>query len=667
MAIKVESDIRFRQLLPQFGDLVLVSDNELLGLYVYKDDHSAFEKLIRRHSDMVLAVCSSLLWQKADAEDAFQAVFILLSAKAPKLLKHNSVGGWLHETAFRTSLKHRGKILRKREVEMSEQLKSNTKEPWETIAESRDTELLHREISRLPKRYRNVIVLCHLEGKSRAQAASILDVTTASVKAALARGRKLLRQRLLKHGIAASMSLGAVVASADSAGAAATGVSESLIQSTMHHCQGLSPELIPADLESVGNGAEVIQSLLQKDLSMMNMGLAQGSLAAATGVVAVCVMSIAAVASQLPLKGEGVINVEGPVAIQTANSLSTFAPQEAIETFSDPAEGNRVLAERRRNNELTALEAELLRLQMELADLNSRLGSAHPQIVLVESRIDKIKKQIEAAPVPLPNPAAKKATETWGQYVDRLSNVEVISDSQRTEWLSGSKVEVTRQIPVARIYREFRTRKVPTTRMKKELRGGVEVEVPYVEMETRHYNVQVPYTELKTMVLTIPAQGTQPEDAVTPGFVETDPSTPSIKPAAGTFNGQKFKGYDVMKMIVFEPRQSGAVFEKIKQSEAEEYTVRRTSANKVTSFQLVTKKTKRVLRKLVDINNDGKIDSWIYYKDGVETYRDMDLDFNGKVDQSQFINGDRIRYGIDEDEDGKIDRWEKGRLSEIQK
>ena len=139
--------------------LLLTSDNELLGLYVNNDDQAALEQLIRRHSTMVMGVCGSLLWQQADAEDAFQAVFLLLSTKAPKLLKHNSVGGWLHEVAFRISLKHRGKIVRKREVAMSEELKGKAIEPWQTIAESRDKELLHREISRLPKRYRDVIVL----------------------------------------------------------------------------------------------------------------------------------------------------------------------------------------------------------------------------------------------------------------------------------------------------------------------------------------------------------------------------------------------------------------------------------------------------------------------------------------------------------------------------
>ena len=133
---------------------MLVADDELLGLYVHNDDPDALEQLIRRHSKMVMGVCRSLLWQQADAEDAFQAVFLLLSKKAPKLLKHNSLGGWLHEAAVRISLKHRGRIIRKREVAMSEEPIGKASEPWQTIAKSRDKELLNLEISRLPIRYR---------------------------------------------------------------------------------------------------------------------------------------------------------------------------------------------------------------------------------------------------------------------------------------------------------------------------------------------------------------------------------------------------------------------------------------------------------------------------------------------------------------------------------
>lgn len=643
---------------------MLVSDNELLGLYVYKDDQAAFEKLIRRHSTMVLSVCSSLLWQKADAEDAFQAVFILLSTKAPKLLKHNSVGGWLHEVAFRISLKHRGKIMRKREVVMSEELKSNSKEPWQTIAESRESELLHREISRLPKRYRDVIVLCHLEGKSRAQAASVLDVTTASVKAALARGRKLLRQRLLKHGIAASVAFGAMVAAAGSASASTAGVSESLIQSTVHHCQGLSPDLLPEGIEAVGNGAEVVQSILVKDYSIMTMGITQSSLAIATGIVTVFALSIAAFASQFPIDGDGVITVKGRVTSYASSPFARIVQEngtQAGEVFPDPAAGNQAIAE--------SLNKELMQLELDLAHLKSQFGPGHPQVLAVQEKIKMLKNQMLGLTLPLvPNPLAKTRAETWLQYVDRLMDVGELDGSQRALWIAGNEITLKKKMAIQAIRTEVRSRTVPIVRMEKEINeDGEVIEVPHTEQVQRHYTIQVPYTALHSSILIIPAPGTQPEDAVNQGFVpaiEPDDPEPPINNAKDS-KAKGFKDPVVMRMMAYQPKQSDAKFEEIESSAPEEYTVRRIKGDNVAGFELVTKKSKRVVRKLLDLNNDNKLDTWIFYKDGVETYRDLDLDFNGKVDQSQYIKGDKIRYGIDEDEDGKIDRWEKGRLSDI--
>lgn len=135
------------------------NDNELLGMFVHRQNQEALEQLIRRHSSMVFGVCKSMLWQDADAEDAFQAVFLLLCKKAPKLLIHTSIGGWLHQSAVRISLSHRNRIVRKREVNMSEEdLSHKGNEPWQSIANACDCEMLHREISRLPKRYRDGVI-----------------------------------------------------------------------------------------------------------------------------------------------------------------------------------------------------------------------------------------------------------------------------------------------------------------------------------------------------------------------------------------------------------------------------------------------------------------------------------------------------------------------------
>ena len=267
---------------------MLTSDNELLARYVHRGDEASFEELIRRHASMVLLVSRNLLWRREDAEDVFQAVFALLSTKGPKLLNHQSLGGWLHVVAMRKSLQLRRQIARSREVEMLDE-PVKPLEPWQAIAESRDRELLHREIARLPSRYREVIVLYHFEGKSRSQIAQTLDSTTSAVKAILARARQTLRQRLVHQGIGASI----VIASCAIGSEGKVSASETLIQSTVDYCHGRSPAV------EVGNGPHVVDSLITKDISMA-FGILKNASIAATCAATVCLVSIAAIAGGFP-------------------------------------------------------------------------------------------------------------------------------------------------------------------------------------------------------------------------------------------------------------------------------------------------------------------------------------------------------------------------------
>ncbi len=259
---------------------MLTSDNELIQLYMSDRDEDAFEQLIRRHSPMVWGVCRSLLWQSQDAEDAYQATFILLATNAPKLLEHNSVGGWLHETSVRTCLKFRRQVTRTREVKMEYDPIQCNSEPWQIIASARDRELLHREITCLPDRYREVVVLCLLEGKSRGQAAAIIQCTTTVVKAALAQGRKLLRRRLLKHGIGMSALLGLVGSVKAANPDSVSQLLEPLIESTLQVCF-LPPQLAT---QSLSPG---IQSLVQNKLFPFSPSFSSSALVVSATVIVV--------------------------------------------------------------------------------------------------------------------------------------------------------------------------------------------------------------------------------------------------------------------------------------------------------------------------------------------------------------------------------------------
>ena len=175
-------------------------DGQLLGRYVTRRDELAFEMLVRRHGPMVLGVCRRLLLNPEDAEDAFQATFLVLARKAAKVLPRERVGPWLHGVAYHAAQKARAIAARRKARE--KQVRS-LPEPA-TIAEGLWSDLaplLDQELARLPEKYRLPIILCDLEGKTRAKAARQLGWPEGTVAGRLARGRALLAKRLTRLGL----------------------------------------------------------------------------------------------------------------------------------------------------------------------------------------------------------------------------------------------------------------------------------------------------------------------------------------------------------------------------------------------------------------------------------------------------------------------------------
>lgn len=240
--------------------ITLITDNELIGKYLFKDDSSAFEELVHRHSGLVMGVCRGMLLQTQDAEDAFQATFLILSRKAKTLIDHGSIAGWLYHTAVRNCLQIRRRKSRIKETEMIED-PIGIVEPWHAISSAQENDLVYQEINRLPKNYRDAIVLCHLKGHSRAEAAELLDWTEAGVKAALARGRNLLRKRLVRSGI---LTTAVLTMLQTSTAAAKETVSESLVTSTIQHCHGILPNL------PVGTSAHFVQTIANNGVMSMH-------------------------------------------------------------------------------------------------------------------------------------------------------------------------------------------------------------------------------------------------------------------------------------------------------------------------------------------------------------------------------------------------------------
>ncbi len=197
-----------------------LTDGQLLDDYISRRDEAALAALVRRHGPLVWGVCRRVLGNYHDAEDAFQATFLVLVRQATSVRPRTMVANWLYGVARQTALKARATAARRKGRE-----RQVTEMPEPAAAEQdlwRDLQpLLDEELSHLPDKYRSVIVLCDLEGKTRKEAARQLGVPEGTVAGQLARGRVMLAKRLAQRGVVLSGGALAVMLSQNVASAGA--------------------------------------------------------------------------------------------------------------------------------------------------------------------------------------------------------------------------------------------------------------------------------------------------------------------------------------------------------------------------------------------------------------------------------------------------------------
>lgn len=174
------------------------SDGDLLRAYI-AGDQAAFAALVDRHARLVFAVCRSVLGHTHDAEDAAQAVFLTLSSKAPTLVNSPSLAAWLHRVAWYVA--QRARAARAVRQKHEREVLPMTSSP---ASENLPDETLHAALSELPERYRNAILLHHLEGRSQQEIATLTNQKIGTVSSWLTRGRELLRTKLFKRGVSVS-------------------------------------------------------------------------------------------------------------------------------------------------------------------------------------------------------------------------------------------------------------------------------------------------------------------------------------------------------------------------------------------------------------------------------------------------------------------------------
>src|SRR5262245_61314253 len=186
--------------------LRMLPDAQLLKLFALHRNEAAFEALLHRHGPLVFGVCRQLLFDEQDAEDAFQATFLVLARKAGSISRRSLLAHWLYGVAIRVAARARKNLFRRRVVERQDF-------DFSAVADagrSADPDLapvLHEEVRRLPDKYRGPVLLCYLEGKTNEEAASQLQWPVGTVKTRLDKAREMLRTRLARRGVALTAGL----------------------------------------------------------------------------------------------------------------------------------------------------------------------------------------------------------------------------------------------------------------------------------------------------------------------------------------------------------------------------------------------------------------------------------------------------------------------------
>ncbi len=240
-----------------------LSDGQLLDRFVARREEAVFEAILRRHGPMVWGVCRRVLRDHHDAEDAFQATFLVLARKAASVMPREKVGHWLYGVAYQTAMKARAGRAKRRSRESQG---IPLPEPGLAREEHQDDcrQQLDRELTRLPEKYRVPIILCELEGKSHKEAAEQLGWPMGTLSGRLSRARTMLSKRLSRQGASLSAGSLALLLAEDSASAA---VPAPLMSSTVK-----AASLFAAGFSTNGAVSATVVALAQGVLKAMFLG-----------------------------------------------------------------------------------------------------------------------------------------------------------------------------------------------------------------------------------------------------------------------------------------------------------------------------------------------------------------------------------------------------------
>jgi RNA polymerase sigma factor (sigma-70 family) len=270
------------------------TDRQLLDDFAGRHDEAAFAALVSRHGPMVLRVCRRVLGHDQDAEDAFQATFLVLARNTASIRKRETLANWLHGVAYRTAMKAKRGAARRRnhEAKASAEPRPATSPSWDDVRA-----VLDEEIQRLPASFRRAFVLCVLEGKSGPEAAALLGCKEGTVKSRVNRARDRLRKCLARRGIQlTSLLAGLSVAESATGAVLPAALAAAAIRAA---AGGTSPSRVAALAAGVSRAM-----FLKRARLMTALLLAAGAVVAGAGVLA----------RQVPTAGEPPVGTQKTVA-----------------------------------------------------------------------------------------------------------------------------------------------------------------------------------------------------------------------------------------------------------------------------------------------------------------------------------------------------------------
>ncbi len=179
------------------------SDEELLRRFALQKDEGAFATIVEKHGPMVFGVCRRILQNPHDAEDAFQAVFLVLVRKAGSLRQPAALTPWLYGVAYRTAIRARA-MANQRHFHETQAMSIQASKPIRESTTNDLKDMLDEEVNRLPAKYRSPVILCYMSGKTNEEAARQLGCASGTIFSRLSRAREMLRSRLTRKGITLS-------------------------------------------------------------------------------------------------------------------------------------------------------------------------------------------------------------------------------------------------------------------------------------------------------------------------------------------------------------------------------------------------------------------------------------------------------------------------------